>query len=168
MKVYIGPYPPYVGPYQLADLLQYLGFSEAYCSKVGDWLADTWIADVCEWIEAKRKRTVKIKLHEYDSWNVDDTLALIILPLLKQLRENQQGSPGVQDEDLPEELRSVECWETRWKWVLDEMIWAFEQLVNGSDDNLFQTYSNEEYLAHHQRIDRGTTLFGKYFRGLWD
>lgn len=168
MKVYIGPYPNYIGPYQLADLLHYVGVSEARCSKIGEWLSNTWVDRVCEWIENKRKRVVKIKLHKYDSWNVDNTLALIILPLLKQLREVQHGSPAVEDEDLPEILRASKCWHTRWKWVLDEMIWAFDQLVNGTDDELFETYSKEEYLAYHQRVTRGTTLFGKYYRGLWD
>lgn len=168
MKIYIGPYPNYIGPYQLADLLQYVGFSKTRCSKIGERLANTWVDSACEWIENKRKRTVKIKLHTYDSWNVDNTLALIILPLLKQLRETQQGSPEVDDADLPEELQASKCWHTRWKWVLAEMIWAFEQLVNGADDDLFNTYSKEEYANHHQRITCGTTLFGKYYRGLWD
>ena len=84
------------------------------------------------------KRTEFVKLHKYDSWNADHTLALIILPLLKQLKETKHGAPHVDDEDVPEELRSTATgareglendydldhnWFKRWDWVMDEIIW---------------------------------------------
>jgi hypothetical protein len=68
---------------------------------------------------------------------MDDTLAIIILPMLKQLKATKHGSPCVDMEDVPEELRCVPASEAndyndetihkRWDWVLDEIIWAFEQ-----------------------------------------
>lgn len=181
MKVYLGPFHTYVGPYQCAKLLRYLGFSAEYCKQLGARLADIgWLSDCLEWIESKRHRTVKIKLHPYDTWNVDDTLAVIILPLLQKYRDTRQGSPHVDDADVPEEFRvgkpeeamtaeeDWQRWDARWAWVLNEMIWAFEQIVNGDSTAEFFKNTREEYLAYEQRIDRGTTLFGKYFRGLWD
>ena len=48
-----------------------------------------------------------IKLDRWDTWSMDHTLADIILPMLKQLRDTKHGSPMVDDEDVPEHLRAV-------------------------------------------------------------
>ena len=140
MRVNIGPYVPWIGVYQLANALQRIGLSEERCEKIGDWLADTWIDKALYWIHGKLKRKVKIRIDPYDTWNMNDTLAVIILPMLKQLKEHKHGSPQVADEDVPEYLRSTAAppkeneWDTdalfhdRWDWVMSEMIWAFEQL----------------------------------------
>lgn len=139
MKVYIGPYKNWVGPYQIADILQKVGVSEDRCHDIGEWLADkTPLSKICEWIYSKRKRTIKVRVDPYDSWNADATLAIIILPLLKQLRDTKHGAPNVDDSDVPEHLQSkfglkdseygVDSLHfKRWDWVMDEMIWAFEQ-----------------------------------------
>jgi hypothetical protein len=75
---------------------------------------------------------------------MDHTLADIILPMLKQLKETKHGAPFVDDEDVPEELKSTSAppkeneYDTdenhfkRWDWVLDEMIFAFECKVDDS------------------------------------
>jgi len=82
-----------------------------------------------------------VKIDRYDTWSMDHTLADIILPMLKQIKENKHGSPHVDDEDVPMELQS---WTSpakdeydvdghhfaRWDYVLDEMIFAFESKVN--------------------------------------
>ena len=103
----------------------------------------------------KGKRKIDIKLDRYDTWNMDHTLALIILPMLKQLKKEKHGSPIVDSEDVPEELRvtTTEDWEDqkcfdfyhkdkkikkkewdivhkRWNWVMDEMIYAFTEYNN--------------------------------------
>lgn len=198
MKVFIGKYRSWVGPFQIADWLQKVGVSEDRCHKIGKWLADTWLMKFCEWIDSKRKRKIKIKLHDYDTWSMDHTLALIALPLLKQLKDTAHGIPQSDDEDVPEGmgLRSSESkpheeWdvddniEKRWEWILNEMIWSFEQLVKDDDEKEFFDHSECEGLdfvesigkikidqvgltKHHNRIDNGLRLFGKYYRGLWD
>jgi len=85
-----------------------------------------------------------IKIDQYDTWSMDHTLSPIILPMLKQLQETKHGSPFVDDKDVPKglNLRSAEApakeneWDTddnhhkRWDWVLGEMIFAFEHIVN--------------------------------------
>lgn len=94
-----------------------------------------------------------VKIDRYDTWNMDSTLALIVLPMLKQLKETKHGSQQVDMEDVPEHLRttSTEEWDeqetfefykehevkegkgdvhARWDWVLDEMIFAFESFGN--------------------------------------
>ena len=98
------------------------------------------------WFGYSPKQTTSIKIHNYDTWSMDHTLAPIILPMLKQLKETKHGAPAVDLEDVPQELRpsNTEEWQKlyneggetdekffeRWDWVLDEMIWAFEELVS--------------------------------------
>ena len=84
-------------------------------------------------------RKVDIEIDKYDTWSMDHTLAMIIIPMLKQLKETKDGAPLVDNEDVPEELAMPDDWysekythddETdphffdRWDWVIDEMIFA--------------------------------------------
>jgi hypothetical protein len=97
------------------------------------------------WIESQRKRKVKIRIDRYDTWGMSDTLSMIILPMLKQLHATKHGAPCVDDEDVPEHLRSTAApprandWDTddnhfvRWDWVMDELIWTFTQLHPDTD-----------------------------------
>lgn len=140
MKVYIGPYKKWWGPYQIADLIPFISEDTSY--KIGGWLADTWVGDFCNWVDSKRDRKVKIRIDKYDTWSMDETLAMIILPMLKQLKETKQGSPMVDDEDLPPTMRYTskkgpDDWETedhwvhhKWDWVLNEIIWTFENILD--------------------------------------
>lgn len=164
-----------------------------------------------------------IKIDRCDTWSMDNTLAPIILPMLKQLKETQHGSHIVDLEDVPEPMRTIdhEEWDCqvcfkfyhesdlqkiqcdihdRWNWVLDEMIWTFEQICDDDNDAQFHTgvydtksvpcnwdengkptayemvkgpndtshFDIEGYQKHHDRINNGLRLFGKYYRGLWD
>jgi hypothetical protein len=205
MKIQIGPYRSWIGPYQLAEKLKYLGFSEDTQDKVGDWLAKTWVNKFCSWTDSKRKRKIKIKLHPYDTWGMDNTLAHIIHPMLVQLKEQKHGSPLVDDEDVPPHLRSTTAppkendWDTddnhhlRWDWVLDELIWTFNEIKNdvwedqywsgnmdihfedGENGNkILQTGPNhtrtcdfDAMKKHGAKIDNGLRLFGKYYNSLW-
>jgi len=223
MKVKIGPFLTWWGPYQISELLGHVGVSEEKHRKIGDYLAETWFNEVCQWVYDKRHRTVKIKIDRYDVWNMDGTLAIITLPMLKLLKEKKHGSCQVESEDVPQELRfecngdygpqksfdfdgdcseaynnkSYEMIHARWEWVMNEMIWTFEQLQPDNDwedqywkvrpEIDFTDYpEDEEKVAvpirwkvegdcdyegmkkHQERISNGTRLFGKYFQGLWD
>lgn len=105
-----------------------------------------------------RKRNAKIHIDNYDVWGADHTLGLVIAPVLRKLKEVQHGYPHVDNEDVPEELRftltdeEAQQWdetvdakhEARWAWVLDEMIWTFEQYADGNDFDQF--YHNVDQL----------------------
>ena len=93
-----------------------------------------------------------VKIDRYDTWSMDHTLADIVLPMLKQLKEKQHGAGFVDDSDVPEGigLRSTEAapkeneYDTdsnhfaRWNWVMDEMIFAFECKVDDSWQDAFR------------------------------
>jgi hypothetical protein len=169
MKVKIGPYINYIGTYQLVDKLFFWHekYPEVDLEKRWDyklhndfaeWLSETWVEDLCQWIYEKRQREVKIHIDHYDVWSMDSALALIILPMLKRLKEVKHGSPMVELDDVPLGMRFTETEEydsqftfdfyqdpdlckqnvkcdihSRWDWALNEMIWAFEQLQPDSD-----------------------------------
>lgn len=129
-----------------------------------------------------KNRKVEITIHDYDVWNMDGTLAMIILPMLYKIKEKKQGSPFVDDEDVPVELQSVnakpkentwdidEFFHDRWTWVLSEMIWVFEQISQDGDDEsaILIAGGNMEGLdKHRERKNNSLCLFGKYFQCLW-
>lgn len=171
MRVKIGPYLNWWGPYQIADLLQHVGVHEDKCHQYGKWLSNTWVGPFCQWIHDKRKRTMKIHIDNYDVWSMDSTLSPIILPMLVMLREKKHGSPHVADEDVPEHLRSTNAppteheWDTdelfhkRWEWVLDEMIWAFEHLVNDDWEEQFFTGVRDREFVKVGEDEEGDDLF---------
>lgn len=185
MKINIGPYTNWFGPYQLAEALCFwvkdvpdeygIHSKPDWVHDFGEFLAhgpivfknknrhgvfnrdedlsETVLYRALKWIESKKKRRVQIHIDKYDTWNMDRTLAMITLPMLKQLQATKHGSPQVDLEDVPYELRvtynggdgnyeqlsldlsdkkevSSESWgliHKRWEWVLNEIIWAFEQ-----------------------------------------
>jgi hypothetical protein len=182
MKVVIGPYRSWIGPYQIADLLCWwvprkLREHELFPRKpdwvhdFGHWLAtsksggDSALYKLCNWIEARRNRQIYVRIDKYDSWSADHTLALIAVPLLKQLQANKHGAPLVDDLDVPEGLglRSTEADRTesedhtdanyfrRWDWVLSEIIWALEQKT--SDDADAQFFSKKDPKARFADIN---------------
>lgn len=96
----------------------------------------------------KRTRKVKVKLDPWDAWSADHTLAYIILPILRELKEKKQGAPYVELDDVPEHLRpggladeyGVDATHfERWDWVMDEMIFAFENKVNDDWEDQFNS-----------------------------
>jgi hypothetical protein len=147
-----------------------------------------------------------VKVDRWDTWSADYTMALVILPVLKQLKEQKTGYCLVKDEDTPEEFRSHNApphkdyeWddnaEKRFDWVLDEMIFAFEHIVDDSWEEKFHSGEHDiqwvdcednpmlKQMTHgpnhtfkwdmegqkkvEARIDNGLVLFGKYYRALW-
>ena len=187
MKVYIGPYKNWVGPYQIAEALCFWAKpvkDEYNFKRKPDWVHDfgtwlshgttdekitdsknapkTWLLRLCQWIESKRNRTTYIKIDKYDTWSMDHTLAIIILPMLKQLQATKHGAPNVDDDDVPEELKSTSApakeneWDTdgnhfkRWDWVMDEMIFAFEHHV---DNKWEEKYSKGEWSTRSEACE---------------
>jgi hypothetical protein len=181
MKVYLSGYRSHwISPYTVID---YIFFWKDWskCSRNKGVIADEDYVDHPEWVE-KCTKYIKpiceviqsvldfihppikyVKIDRYDTWSMDYTLAYIILPMLKQLKEESHGSPWIDDEDVPVELRSTkkkrkskrhadpniqmldmdedDMIHKRWAWVLDEMIWAFELKVQDDPESQFFDYS---------------------------
>ena len=146
---------------------------------------------------SKKVQKVSVRIDPWDTWSMDYTLAPLVLPMLQQLKIANHGAPFVDDVDVPEGLRSTsaapkkhehdvdELHFSRWAWVMDEMIFAFETKL--SDDYLEKNSSiiseyvegKSSLLKKHDfdwvaikeledRMQNGFVLFGKYFQALWD
>ena len=193
MKVYIGPYPNTWIRSQIYD--RYM------TKKYGCiWPTDhkqTRFENFLEWTEEvlqafynvtinkliqNRERKIDVRIDDYDTWSADHTLALIILPLLKKL--NKYGTPATDREDAPadaiyddpvDDEYSRPFSDARWKYILGEMIYAFEMILNEDWDlEIYEKRGgwSKESLAERdeiqKRVSNGLRLFGKYYQSLWD
>lgn len=214
MKIYIGPHTRWFGPYQLAEKILFWKdkHKDDSVRDFGERLANIKpLASFLTWLYDRKNRKIEVRVDGYDVWNADHTLALIIVPVLKKLKEQKHGAPHVDDRDVPVNLRrsaapelteeqknmghTDELWQARWEWVLDEMIWAFEQHANpdwedqfhsGETDWVFDKTETDGYtelkrgpnhtfkvdrrgmLRHRARMRNGRRLFAKYYESLWD
>lgn len=162
MKVNIGPYKSDLIPVRRMERSYEMWRSDKYYLDENDY---TWydkivmgffdrlfdlVLPINRWAN-QRKRKIKVHVDNYDVWGADHTLALVILPVLKKLKEVQHGMPHVDNSDVPKELRmskkDIEAYQydgaaddkfqARWDWVLNEMIWTFEQYAMGDDTDQF-------------------------------
>jgi len=194
MKINIGPYRDWIGPYQIADAIFfwverrgvfadepaiYNRWDYRAADKLGDWLSTTWVLNLCEWIDKFRTRKVKVQIDPYDTWSMDHTLSLIVHPMLVQLKAANHGYFSSDPEDAPQigkgevtdyggnDTRALD----RYNWIMDEMIWTFDQLAHGDDMMFYSEKDGWDLVRSEQyqkRIANGLRLFGKYYRALWD
>ena len=193
MKIYIGPYVDrWVSYVHYNYMNKKYGFLwadnktryERFLEKIEDVLQWIYNHTINLYLDRK-ERKVKVRIDRYDTWSMDHTLAPIILPMLKQLKETKHGAPFVDMEDVPKELRAtkkqIEAYGKkgdvdpkhfdRWDWVLDEMIHAFEQKNKNDWQEYYYSYNDwdmEGMKAEQKRMSNGFRLFGKYFESLWD
>ena len=105
------------------------------------------VYDVFNWLWFNRRtQKIKVRIDPWDTWSMDYSLAHIILPMLKQLKENNHGYPAT-------------LTEKSWNDIMDKMIYAFECKV--LDGDLFDT-------GNQKKMQEGFRLFGKYYQNLWD
>lgn len=100
-------------------------------------------------VASKLKQKICVRIQRHDLWSLDRHLAYIILPALKELKKGKVGAPNVDDSDVPDELMSVNTgpkenehdvdsnWFKRWDYVVDEMIFAFENIIDDSWEDRF-------------------------------
>lgn len=141
----------------------------------------TRLSKFLRWLNSFRKQKISVRIDRWDTWSMDYTLAHIILPMLKQIKEQKQGSPLVDDKDVPEYLRSTSApplsqeqidsgendsnYHKRWDWVLDQMIFSFECKLHDDWESKF--YSGEtDYRSKVVSWDKdGKPLFYEFVEG---
>ena len=150
MKVYTSKYRNHwVSPYTICEKLCWwreIDYDEPWVKRVNAVLEPVmslWQS----FLDTVHPRVEYVKIDYWDTWSMDETLTPIILPMLRQLREHKHGAPSTDDADVPANLRSTtrsaqkakkNSWDSdgnhfrRWDWIMDEMIWAFEQLADDS------------------------------------
>ena len=206
MKVKIGGYPNRLicnihsnhmnKKYGYVDWPNNQSYEDHVLEAIDDGIQSVY--NVFNWIWFDRRtQKIKVRIDKWDTWSMDHTLAPIILPMLVQLKETKHGAPMVDMEDVPKELRATKKQLTaysktgeaddnyfkRWDWILDEMIWAFEQKCRDNWDEDFYEYEDDDterfgvklvwedregQKAHQERMSNGFRLFGRYYENLWD
>ena len=167
MKVYLSKYRyHWISPYTVLEKVFFwreIDYDEPIIDKWSDRLTP-----ICQGIQKVldffHPKINYVKIDRWDTWSMDYSLSFIVVPMLKQLKETKHGAPFVDDEDVPEELKSTSAppkendYDTdenhfkRWDWALNEMIWAFEQNL---DTN------SEEKFFDHAEWDEKEKDFGK-------
>lgn len=183
MRVHIGPYIDWIGPYQISQKILFWipeydkdGHNNKTVFEFGTWLAtnkdgkDSYLMKVCNWIHSKNKRKVKIKIDKYDHWNAHNTASMVLLPLIKELQKHKQGSGFIDDEDVPDNLKSTsappkeneydtdELFSDRYDWVLSEIIFALESDQPDNDWESQFTHEQAEIDFTDYPEDEGKTF----------
>lgn len=202
MKVYINSYRGHwLSPYTILEKVFFwkkeIDYDDPFIVKWSDRL-EPFCQALRKFLDIIHPKINYVKIDEWDTWSMDHTLAYIIVPMLKQLHKTKHGAPMVDDEDVPDSIKSVSAPPKendydvddfhfkRWDWVMEEMIWAFEQkLIDDAEEKFFdwsevdrslslenqfpQVKVDQEGLdAFYKRMHNGFRLFGKYYSGLWD
>ena len=85
-----------------------------------------------------KERKIRVEIHDYDTWSLDDTLAHIIYPALLKFKENNNHIFADNKEEMMacEDDEKWKEYEARSEEILDEMIWSFKQISEGKELNL--------------------------------
>ena len=166
MKIYINNYRSHwLSPYTILEKVFFwreIDYDEPIIEKWSARLQPFSVA-LQKFLDIIHPKINYVKIDRWDTWSLDHTLAEIALPMLKQLQATKHGSPYVELEDVPEELRGTstpeydeqltfdfykeaseekdvdyELTHKRWDWVMDEMIFAFEHKVDDSWEDAFR------------------------------
>lgn len=214
MKIYFSNYRNHwLSPYTILEKVFFwreIDYDEPIIEKLASTL-DPFCKGLQNVRQFFNRKINYVKIDRWDTWSMDHTLSYIILPMLKQLRDTKHGSPIVDEEDVPKFLQteafknskkkkpkyagsdvhaldmgdSDNTLHDRWDWVINEMIWSFEQKVKDDDELEFFNFAKDgkapwdkDYVrpdvdwdglrAHQARKQKGFELFGKYFQNLWD
>jgi hypothetical protein len=122
---------------------------------------------------SRKNKAETIIIDDFDVWNLDHTLALIIVPALKVLKKKKQGAPFVKNDDVPEHLRSAEeemkindaggdtdkHYFERWDWVLNEMIWAFQQKLEDWEESYCSGEHDMEWIELDKKDANGKKMY---------
>ena len=189
MKITIGPYSDYFSTHQIAEVIMFWKDSDDdQVQAFGEWLAygnkkrkksifdkekrkPTLLLKFIQKLNKfKKERTVNIHIDKYDTWNMDHTLGLIILPMLKQLKETKHGAPHVSFDDVPDhltptddELSSLKNGNVdqyhfdRWDYIIDSMIFSFSAIVDDDWERQFHSGNSDFY--SEEVIKNGNTMF---------
>lgn len=133
------------------------------------------------WLRRRSYRTDQKRYVKIDQWDVADAhfnLALIIAPLLVEMRKEKLGAPFTKAADAPMFSGDDGYDEDRWNWILNEMIFAFSAIIDPERESQFyfktESGSKQAYdvdieaqMVYEDRVANGLRLFGVYFQDLW-
>lgn len=187
MKIYINKYRDHwLSPYTVLEKVFFwreIDYDEPLIEKWSDRLEPLSVG-LQKILDKIHPKINYVKIDKWDTWSMDNTLAEIALPMLKQLKETKHGSPIVDLEDVPEELRGTstpeydeqltfdfyaeareekdvdyELVHKRWDWIMDEMIFAFEHKVDDSWQEAYYSGTHDIKWVETDKLYDGKKTF---------
>jgi len=159
------------------------------------WKALRWPSQIRWWAKCKYQK-IKYGVSDNDVFSLYYNIAVFALPRLKYFRD--KGKFGIPAEFLPDNFHTLKGEDfdkteeqalKEWRHSLDEMIFAFEYIIDGDKfcempdvDVLFprkigtehtieEKQAWKDYMERAQKLkerkDKGLELFAKYFECLW-
>jgi len=97
------------------------------------------------------ERKVEVTVDRWDTYSMDHTAALLILPLLLQLKKSKHGVPSGLVDRIGGDMDNNLCFDfiqedenevfdklcDQWDEILNKMIWSFQQIVDDSYDSKY-------------------------------
>lgn len=119
------------------------------------------------------RRKIKIHIDRYDTWSMDHTLAMIIYPMLLQLKDTKQGIPAdfaaVGGEDYVSqqsfdfykesynESFDISC--KKYEEILDKMIWSFQQIAEDNwEENYYHGKAEYDWVETEPMLNPNTNV----------
>jgi hypothetical protein len=188
MKVYLSNYRAHwFSPYTILDKVVFwkdVDYNSLYAKKLVKVLTPITQA-IKKVLDIVHPEISYVKIDKHDTWNMDTTLACIILPMLIQFKANKMGVPseftvtggeGFNPQQHFDFYNTSQEYHDKagldWDTVLDKMIFAFEHIADDGWESKYysDTFSCDHAALNkvHEQIQEGLELFGKYYRNLWD
>jgi hypothetical protein len=145
---------------------------EVLLEKYEDLLQKVYNKTANKLLDKRSDQKIKVRIDRYDIWSMDHTIAHIIHPMLVQLKADKYGGPWVDDEDVPEELRSTSAppkengWDIddnhfkRWDYVLERMTWSFEQIIRKDRETQFYSGNHDLIFVDDEETNMKRMEFG--------
>lgn len=132
--------------------------------------------DIGNYVKYPKKRKIKIKIHNYDTYDLRSTLAIVIAASLKKFKKNKCGIPMFcfpQLEDYSPTEQEETIAKNNWDAILDSMIFAFDELAQEKEENkiydmnLSPEQTKKELDELREKVQEGLDLFAKHYKSLW-
>ena len=115
MYIKIGKRPTLISPNSIGnkvgDVLSRVGLGTKTCNQVSTWIGKQPIlSTVCSMINKSRKQKLAISIDHWDHESPDQTLALILVFLLKSMKKDQNfraSTTRIEKDDLPLYMQPV-------------------------------------------------------------
>lgn len=177
MKIYMGPYRSRLMSNIHTNYMQRkYGYVwdksntkfELFLEKTEDTIQWIYNNTINLYLDKREPQKKTIRIDNYDVWDMSQTLAEIIHPMLVKLQGQKHGSPWVDDADVPEKLKSTSApkpknvndlddnHHKRWDWVINEMIFAF--------DLSRRDWTMDYY--DFEKLDKDDPEYKKHFAGM--
>lgn len=106
-----------------------------------------------DYSDEEQGRREEIHIDSFDTWSMDSTLALVIVPMLKQLKDTKHGVPGgmpYMDQTSNSGQASFDFYadgdkaafnagSKKWDEIMEKMIFAFEHILDNDWEEGFST-----------------------------